>query len=86
MTIEFEDTGPVRTIIHDRYEARNAMDPDSAVALHRAMLDFDANPDLSVAVLWWNRMIPDSGLLIFLPFRVRIWDRLRGAVPPWLRK
>ncbi len=52
MTIEFEDTGPVRTIIHDRYEARNAMDPDSAVALHRAMLDFDANPDLSVAVLW----------------------------------
>jgi enoyl-CoA hydratase len=28
------------------------MDPDSAVALHQACLDFDADPALSVAVLW----------------------------------
>lgn len=52
MTIEIEDSGRVRTIIHDRYAARNAMDPESAVALHRAMLDFDSDPNLSVAVLW----------------------------------
>ena len=52
MTIRFEDSGPVRTIILDRFEARNAMDPDSAVALHQACLDFDANTALSVAVLW----------------------------------
>jgi len=52
MTISIEDAGTVRTIIHDRYAARNAMDPESAVALHQAFLDFDADPELSVAVLW----------------------------------
>lgn len=52
MTITTENSGPVRTIIHDRYAARNAMDPDSAVALHQALLDFDADPSASVAVLW----------------------------------
>ena len=52
MTISIENEGSVRTIIHDRYEARNAMDPDSAVALHQAMLDFDADSSASVAVLW----------------------------------
>jgi enoyl-CoA hydratase len=52
MTISIENSGPVRTIIHDRYEARNAMDPDSAVALHQALLDFDADESASVAVLW----------------------------------
>lgn len=52
MTISIEDNGAVRTIIHDRYEARNAMDPDSAVVLHQALLDFDADENMSVAVLW----------------------------------
>ena len=52
MTISIEDSGPVRTIIHDRYAVRNAMDPDSAVALHQAFLDFDADDSASVAVLW----------------------------------
>ena len=52
MTISCEDQGTVRTIIHDRYHARNAMDPDSADALYAAFLDFEANPDLAVAVLW----------------------------------
>ena len=52
MTITVENSGPVRTIIHDRYAARNAMDPDSAVALHQAMLDFDGDDTASVAVLW----------------------------------
>tara|TARA_R110002073_G_scaffold89981_7_gene212789 strand:+ start:24 stop:824 length:801 start_codon:yes stop_codon:yes gene_type:complete len=52
MTISCEDQGAVRTIIHDRYHARNAMDPDSADALYAAFLDFEANPDLAVAVLW----------------------------------
>jgi len=52
MTISCEDRGAVRTIIHDRYASRNAMDPESAVALHAALVEFDADPDLSVAVLW----------------------------------
>ena len=52
MTIHVEDNGAVRTIIHDRYAARNAMDPASADALHQACLDFDADDRVSVAVLW----------------------------------
>ncbi|MBE1282900.1 MAG: crotonase/enoyl-CoA hydratase family protein [Rhodobacteraceae bacterium] len=51
MTIRIEKNGPVWTIIHDRPEARNAMDRDSAQALHDACLEFDAS-DASVAVLW----------------------------------
>jgi enoyl-CoA hydratase len=52
MTIRIEDTGPVRTIIHDRYESRNAMDPENAEALHQAFLDFNTAAASSVAVLW----------------------------------
>jgi len=52
MTIRVEKKGHVTTVIHDRPEARNAMDPASAVALHDAMLAFDADPEARVAVLW----------------------------------
>lgn len=52
MTIRTEDSGTVRTIIHDRFASRNAMDPASAEALHQAFLDFDADPAISVAVMW----------------------------------
>jgi enoyl-CoA hydratase len=52
MAIHVEDRGAVRTIIHDRPEARNAMDPDSADALTAACLAFDADPEAKVAVLW----------------------------------
>ena len=50
MTVRIEKAGPVWTIIHDRPEARNAMDPDSADALTTAFLQFDADKDASVAV------------------------------------
>ncbi len=50
--ISVERSGPVTTIVRDRREARNAMDPDSADALTRAFLDFDADPSQSVAVLY----------------------------------
>lgn len=52
MTMRIERDGPVTTIIRDRREARNAMDPASADALTQALLDFDADPSASVAVLW----------------------------------
>ena len=52
MTVRTEDDGPVRTIIHERYEARNAMDPESAEALYAALLGFDEDAAMSVAVLW----------------------------------
>lgn len=51
MTIEIEKDGDVWTVIHDRSEARNAMDGDSARALHDAFLEFEIS-DASVAVLW----------------------------------
>lgn len=52
MTVRVEKQGAVTTVIHSRPEARNAMDPDSAQALHDAFVDFDADPDASVAVFW----------------------------------
>jgi len=52
MTVEIEKNGPVWTIIHNRPETRNAMDPESADALTRAFLAFDADDEARVAVLY----------------------------------
>jgi enoyl-CoA hydratase len=52
MTVRTEKDGAVWTIIHDRPEARNAMDPQSADALTAAFLEFDANESASVAVFY----------------------------------
>jgi enoyl-CoA hydratase len=52
MSTLIERDGPVTTIIRDRIEARNAMDPESADALVDALLAFDADRSQSVAVLW----------------------------------
>ena len=52
MAVKIEKAGPVWTIIHDRPEARNAMDPASADALTTAFLEFDADKDASVAVFY----------------------------------
>jgi enoyl-CoA hydratase len=52
MTVRIEKNGAVWTVIHDRPEARNAMDPASADALTTAFLEFDADETASVAVLW----------------------------------
>jgi enoyl-CoA hydratase len=52
MTVRTEKDAGVWTIIHDRPEARNAMDPQSADALTKAFLDFDADETACVAVLY----------------------------------
>src|SRR6186997_3441834 len=52
MAVRTEKKGAVWTIIHDRPEARNAMDPESADALTRAFLAFDAAPDAAAAVFY----------------------------------
>lgn len=52
MSVEIEKNGPVWTVIHNRPEARNAMDPESADALTRAFLEFDADDQARVAVLY----------------------------------
>lgn len=51
MTVEIEKNGDVWTIIHNRPQARNAMDPDSADALVAAFSEFDAS-DARVGVFW----------------------------------
>ena len=52
MTVRIEKNGTVWTVIHDRPEARNAMDPESADALTQAFLEFDADDAARVAVLY----------------------------------
>ncbi|MEL6373724.1 MAG: crotonase/enoyl-CoA hydratase family protein [Pseudomonadota bacterium] len=52
MAVRIEKADHVWTIIHARPEARNAMDPASADALHEACLAFDADANARVAVLW----------------------------------
>src|SRR4029079_8181448 len=52
MTVRIEKSGSVWTIVHDRPEARNAMDPASADALTAAFLEFDADKSAAVAVFY----------------------------------
>jgi len=52
MSVRIEKNKSVWTVIHDRPEARNAMDPESADALTAAFLEFDAAEGASVAVFY----------------------------------
>ena len=52
MTIHTERFEHVWTIVHDRSEARNSMDPQSADELVAAFLEFERDPEARVAVLW----------------------------------
>lgn len=52
MSVEIEKDGHVWTVIHNRPEARNAMDPASADALTEAFLAFDADDEARVAVFY----------------------------------
>ena len=52
MAVRVEKDGTVWIVIHSSPEARNAMDPDSAAALHNAFRAFDADDSASVAVFW----------------------------------
>ncbi len=52
MTVTIDKHDKVWTVVHDRPEARNAMDPASADALTDAFLAFDADPDAAVAVFY----------------------------------
>jgi enoyl-CoA hydratase len=52
VTVKIEKDGPVWTIIHDRPEVRNAVDPKSADALTAAFLEFDADENAAVGVFF----------------------------------
>src|SRR5256712_10870306 len=50
-TVRTEVDGAVLTVTIDRPEVRNAVDPETARALEAAFSEFNANDELSVAVL-----------------------------------
>ncbi len=53
MTVEITRDGPVRIITNNRYaEARNAVDPATADALHAAFTEFEADADARAAVFF----------------------------------
>ena len=52
LTVRIEKNGPVWTVIHSRPEARNAMNPDSALALFEGFQAFDQDEEARVAVFW----------------------------------
>src|SRR5262249_55232595 len=52
MTVRIEKNGAVWTVIHDRPEARNAMDPESADALTPAFLALEADKAAGVGVFY----------------------------------
>src|SRR5690348_2983577 len=52
MSIRVEKDGPVTTVIIDRREARNAVDPAMAQELADAFAAFDADDAARVGVFW----------------------------------
>lgn len=52
MTVRAETNGAVTTVVIDRVNVRNAVDPETAEALVAAFLAFDADETARVAVFW----------------------------------
>jgi enoyl-CoA hydratase len=52
VSIRVEKDGPVTTVILDRRQARNAVDPAMAAELAAAFAEFDADPESRCAVFW----------------------------------
>jgi enoyl-CoA hydratase len=52
MGVRVEGEGPVRTVVLDRPEVRNAVDRDTADALVAAFEGLDADGEVRAAVLW----------------------------------
>ena len=52
MTVRVEKLGSIWTIINNRPEARNAINPETADALYQAFVEFEEDDSASVAVFW----------------------------------
>ena len=52
MAVRVEKQDHITTVIIDRIDARNAVDPATADLLMNAFVDFDADPQARVAVFW----------------------------------
>ena len=51
-SVQVERRGPVATVVLDRPEVRNAVDPATAAALGDAFLALEADPEIAAMVLW----------------------------------
>jgi enoyl-CoA hydratase len=77
-----ETNGPVTTIILDRPERRNAVDPPTAAALRTAFREFERDPEARVAVLWGDNATFCAGFdLKALAARPRRLPRAYGEGP-----
>jgi enoyl-CoA hydratase/carnithine racemase len=65
MPVRVEGEGPVRTVVLDRPEVRNAVDRETADALVAAFRAVDAEPEVRAAVLWGGRRRPGGSCPIF---------------------
>ncbi len=52
MYVRIEKEGPITTVIMDRKEKRNAVDRVMAEELREAIMEFEADENQLVAVLW----------------------------------
>ena len=52
MSVRTEKDGPIWTVIMDRPQARNAVNPETAQALAEAFRAFDADPNSKVGVFF----------------------------------
>src|SRR5256885_14106337 len=82
-TVRTEVDGAVLTVTIDRPEVRKAVDPETARALEAAFSDFNANDELSVAVLTGaaGTFCAGVGPQAMGP-RARYAGGVRGARPP----
>ncbi|HEX9208507.1 MAG TPA: crotonase/enoyl-CoA hydratase family protein [Steroidobacteraceae bacterium] len=72
-------SGPVATVILDRPQVRNAVDPATADALARAFLELEADPEIHAMVLWGDGGTFCAGA--DLAAVARGWDPARLQVP-----
>ena len=91
MAVHVEKNGPVTTVIMRRPEAKNAVDPETARALHGAFLEFDRDPDAYVAVFFgdhgafcagYDLKALSSGEGEEWAHRIRFPDEPAAQVPP----
>jgi enoyl-CoA hydratase len=50
--VRVDRSGPVATVVLERPEVRNAVDPSTAQALVEVFLELEADPEVRVSVLW----------------------------------
>ncbi len=84
MAVSIEKNGPVTTVILDRRQARNAVDPDTAASLVRAFEAFEADDEARAGVFLGDHgtFCAGADLKAFAGGDWREWVREDGATAP----